>query len=154
MLMKVSKDGRVIIPQDASNSIEWLGEHKEKTIKGWVLIESFGRHRLYSEVEVETFPELAELREEVSKRGGQPKGRPLEFEEPENVVFSRRFHEVELHWSDKNGWRLVMPQVTINLWRIEKGEGHVGIVVNKGYIEIWSMETVQAAFSVPIEEMG
>lgn len=118
-----------------------------------MLVQSFGRHRLISQQEVEGSPELSELRAEVASGQSEPARGPLSFEAVEKVVLPSRFFEVDLHWSEKNKWRLTLSSITIDLWRIQRGKGHVAILLSGGYLEIWSMNTLEGAFNTDLADM-
>ncbi len=148
---KVSTDGRVNIPQEVAKALQWLSG--TKSLKAWVLVQSFGRHRLISQQEVESGPELRELRSEIVSARSQPTRGPLSFDAVEKVVLPSRFFEVELHWSEKNKWRLALSSITIDLWRIQRGKGHVAILLSGGYLEIWSMDTLEGAFNTDLADM-
>jgi hypothetical protein len=148
---KLSTDGRVNIPQDLAKTVQWLSG--TKSLKAWVLVQSFGRHRLISQQEVESSPELSELRTEIASALSQSTGGPLSFEAVEKVVLPSRFFEVELRWSEKNKWRLTLSSMTIDLWRIQRGKGHVAILLSGGYLEIWSMDTLEGAFNTDLADM-
>src|SRR5271163_3365957 len=110
---KVGLDGRVNIPQDLAKTVQWLSGATSLT--AWVLVQRFGRHRLISAQEVESSPELGELRTEIASAQSQPARGPLSFEADQIAILPSRLFEVELHWSVKNGWRLTLPSITINL---------------------------------------
>lgn len=147
----VGSDGRVIIPEDLCKAVQWISG--TQPITAWLLLGRFGRHRLLSLQDVASNPDLEELRNRISALESEPARGPLVFEDDEKATIASRFFEVDLRWSAAHGWRLTLPSVTINLWRIQKGNNHVAILLSQGYIEIWSMDTLQAAFNIPLTDI-
>jgi hypothetical protein len=147
----VGSDGRVIIPQDLCNAVKWISG--TDPITAWLLLGRFGRHRLLSLHDVASNADLEELRNRASTLESEPARGPLVFEDDEKATLASRFFEVHLKWSASSGWRLTLPSVTINLWRIQRGNNHVAFLLSQGYIEIWSMDTLQAAFNVPLADI-
>jgi hypothetical protein len=147
----VGSDGRVIIPQELCDAVQWISG--TQPITAWLLLGRFGRHRLLSPEEVTSSPDLEELRTKISALESEPAPGPLVFEDDEKATVVSRLFEVDLHWSAAHGWRLTLPSVSINLWRIQKGNNHVAFLLSQRYIEIWSMDTLQAAFNIPLTDI-
>lgn len=150
-IKSVGSDGRVIIPQDLCNAVQWIAG--SQPIKAWLLLGRFGRHRLLSPQDVASSPDIEELRSKISALESDRARSPLVFNDNENATIGSRLFEVDLRWSVAHGWRLTLPSITINLWRIERGNNNVAFLLSQGYIEIWSMETLQAAFNVSLSDM-
>jgi hypothetical protein len=149
-LKSVGSDGRVIIPQDLCNAVQWISG--TQPITAWLLLGRFGRHRLLSPQDIAS-PDFEELRNKISALESEPASGPLVFEGDEKATVASRLFEVDLRWSAAHGWRLTLPSVTINLWRIEPGRNDVAFLLSHGYIEIWSMETLRSAFNVPLTDI-
>lgn len=147
----MGSDGRVIIPQDLCDAVQWIAG--SQPITAWLLLGRFGRHRLLSPEEVASSSDLEELRTKISALESEPARGPLVFEDDGKATVASRFFEVDLRWSAAHGWRLTLPKVTINLWRIERGNNYVAFLLSQGYIEIWSIDTLQAAFNIPLTEI-
>jgi|SRR5579859_2998065 len=150
-IKSVGSDGRVVIPEELCKAVQWISGIQP--IRAWLLLGRFGRHRLLSPEEVASSPDLEELRTKISALESEPARGPLVFEDDEKATFGSRFFEVDLRWSVAHGWRLTLPSVTINLWRIERGNNHVAFLLSQGYIEIWSLDTLQAAFNIPLTDI-
>jgi hypothetical protein len=150
-IVTVGKDWRIGIPQDICKAVPWFAG--AGPLSAWLLLLRFGRYRLLSDQDVSS-PSLEELRNRIAALASSPRQGPMVLGDDDEAMIPSRFFEVQLHWSTNNGWRLKLPAVTIHLWRLQQGNDHVVIQLShEGYIEIWSMETLEAAFKVPLPDI-
>ncbi len=77
---------------------------------------------------------------------------PLDLGESALAVLAGRLKERDLIHT-LSGWKLTLPRSIIALWRISSESNDVAIVVSDGYIEIWSIVELAAAYDVPLERL-
>jgi len=147
-LRSVDPSGRVLLPSDLCDASGWISG--EGPLQGWLLMHTYRRLRLLSAHDVEASSEVLRLKE----IGGvqEQKGGPLDFEEPGSVVLAGRILERQLARST-SGWRLTLPRNVVELWEIRPGNNSAAVLISGGYVEIWSIDALRDAYSVPLRDL-
>lgn len=147
-IRSVDRSGRVVLPADLCSAIGWISG--EGPVGCWLLVQTHRRLRLLSRQDVEADSLSRHLREMVAVT--ENKVPPLDLGESALAVLAGQLKERDLiHTS--SGWKLTLPRSIIALWRISSESNDVAIVVSDGYIEIWSIVELAAAYDVPLERL-
>lgn len=149
-IMRVDRDGRVIIPQSICEAVGWISG--ERPLVAWLLALSFGRKRLLRPTDVEEDPTLRALAAKLSSSSEPPPASPVEFDDEADVMLSARLIETRISLSEGR-WRITLPRVTISTWGLRPQQNEVAVLISRGYVEIWAMERVKSALSAPLTDI-
>lgn len=118
---------------------------KPVTVSLWMV--KSGRYRLLIGEHAE-HPDIQALRTRISEREGAAAA--TEFDDDGSTVIGVRLVDAEL--SPGKEWRLSLPDIIMDALRIRK-ERQAVVVLDGKFIEIWGVETFEAALKVPTSDL-
>ena len=114
-------------------------------------MESPGRYRLISAEEFEAVPELVSLRTGNVATEADTFPDPLDFEDSEVAAMPTRFLQTDLKPFQQT-WRVALPRIAIEMITNETNKT-VALLFSGGHLEVWSLESLKAAFSRPLKNI-
>lgn len=109
------------------------------------------RYRVVTHAEVDRTPSLAAMREKMAETTASPHGTVLDFADDASTVFNLRLLETQLSPPPPE-WRIRLPKIVVDLLRVRPGKEEAVIVLDRQFIEIWSVERFHAAFQTTLGE--
>jgi hypothetical protein len=139
---KTVDDNRVGIPKAISGEFSWISG-KER-ISVFLLMRTPGRYRVVTNSDVRADPDLVELYERNNAPGADGERLASDFNDDGSAVFGLQLLEAYLRPGPPE-WRLDLPRIAVDLLNVRPPDDEVVVVVNDGFLEVWSIERFRAA---------
>jgi hypothetical protein len=148
---KTADKNRIPIPISFCEAVALAPSTEPIEVLLWMV--TAGRYRLIAGNHVD-HPGIKGLLTRILERDG-PK-EPTDFEDDASTVLNVRLVEAKLSFvvrpsSSGKEWRLSLPDILVDVLKIRK-EGQAVVVLDGQFIEIWSVQTFEAALKVPASD--
>jgi hypothetical protein len=150
-LMKVDESYRITLPQPLAKRIGWITG--EKAHSGWLLVIHSGRCQLLSAAEVDEDPDLRFLLDIGTAETAAPTARSVESQSEASIASAFRLLPVEIRPRGR-AWRMLLPPLIAAIMQVSPGRSEIIAFFVQGRTELWTIETVKAAMSTPLDEIG
>jgi hypothetical protein len=150
-IISVEASYRVRLPQPLCRQVVWIAG--SKPLAAWLLVGSSGRCRLLSALELGTDPQLRALKDAISSSAAERATSVVEFEEESQVALGQRLLEIQLTLHKTSGWRFTLPRVLAAIMQLSPKESEVAALFVEDHIELWTIDTLREAVSVPLSEI-
>jgi hypothetical protein len=144
-LAKIGSDGRITLPQAYCDKLPWV--RGEQALIVWLLMLLPGRFRLLSDAAVLNEPKLAAVRAAIVNGPTEAEVPAIVFDPNEQASLVGRLIPTTLS-PPRPSWRLVIPKPIIPS---ETQHRTSVILFSLGFVEIWFLETYNAALARPLD---
>jgi len=104
------------------------------------------RYRVVRDSDIKTDPDLAELYDQINASGRDGARKASDFDDDDSALFALRLLETSLRPGPPE-WRLDLPRITIDLLSVRAPHEQVVVVINDGFLEVWSVDRFRAVFN-------
>lgn len=143
----VDDHNRIGIPKHIADSVPWLTG--KTAIEVSLLMLRADRCRLVTKADIESTPGLISMKEKIGESAASPHTTPLDFADDASTVFNLRLLD-SLVSPPPPEWRIRLPKLVAELLRVRPGKEQAVIVLDRQFIEVWSMERFQDAFETTL----
>ncbi|SRR5258708_3913250 len=143
----ISAEARITIPQPYCEKILWI--RGDQIMRVWLLGLVPGRFRLLSDLEVEQSQKLRELRAAIIDGPSDTAPDPTAFESNELAALVGRLIPTTLS-PPRPSWRLLVPKQILPQ---DKSKKTIVLLFSLGYLEVWNLETYNAALAQPLDSV-
>jgi hypothetical protein len=149
-ISKVDEDQRILLPTSLVRHAAWIAG--SESLNAWLLVGGPGRCRLLSPAEVDDDPRCQFIRTHVEAEAAQQTAAASDFRDEASVAMELRLLPIEISPRGP-GWRLTIPKVLAAIMQIQPRASSVAVLLPQTHIEIWTMDTLRQAVSVPLSEL-
>src|SRR5580658_7194057 len=139
---KTVDDNRVGVPRSISVEFSWISG--KELILVFLLMRTPGRYRVVTDSHVRADPYLVELYERNNAPGTDGERLASDFNDDVSAVFGLQLLETNLRPGPPE-WRLDLPRIAVDLLNVRPPYDEVVVLVNDGFLEVWSIERFRAA---------
>lgn len=148
-LKTVDDHDRIGIPKHISSSIPWLSG--KTRIPVHLMMLRTDRYRVITEADMDSTPTLVAMRENIADTLTNPHATALSFADDASTLSALRLLETELSPPPPE-WRIRLPRIIVDLLQVRPGREEVVVVLDRQFIEIWSVERFRSAFQTTLAE--
>jgi hypothetical protein len=149
-ILRVEASYRIRLAVPLVSRVKWISG--DQPIEAYLLVGSPGRCRLLSAPEVKDDPRLKSLQARIAAEIDAPLPDSLTFHDDMSVALALRLLPVRITGGEP-AWRLTLPRVLAALMEITPGKTDIAALVFQAHIELWTIETLTSAMSVPLTEL-
>lgn len=146
----VGKDLRFTLSQSMLQRVGWIAG--KQPVDAWLLLGGPGRCRLLSAAELEDDPLLQALRARITSELEDPSASAIEFRDEVSVALALRLAPVRIT-PPPPVWRLTLPAPIAAIMQIRPGQSEIASLFSQGHLELWTIETLRSAVTLPLTEI-
>jgi hypothetical protein len=149
-ILRVEASYRIRLPVPLLRRAGWVA--RDQPLDGWLLVGSPGRCKLLSVSDAENDANFQALLARISAELGIASTNSLAFHDEPSVALALRLVPIQIT-PPEPGWRLTLPRPIAAVMRITAGKSDIAALLFQGHIELWTIETLTSAMSIPLTEL-